>query len=125
MPPASTRTATTSLVRGRRAAPPARWGDETLRPAPHTALRGHRRGALAEQVVLPRRNLRAEPDGLSFEEPTCLPTAWLTAYRMLFTRGDRGSRGMTVLVRRGGQHRHGGDRAGARGGRARLGDLSR
>jgi NADPH:quinone reductase-like Zn-dependent oxidoreductase len=34
---------------------------------------------------------------LSFEEASCLPTAWLTAYRMLFTRGAM-SPGSTVLV---------------------------
>ena len=34
---------------------------------------------------------------LSFEQAACLPTAWLTAYRMLFTRGGV-KPGMTVLV---------------------------
>ena len=29
-----------------------------------------------------------KPPELSFEEAACLPTAWLTAYRMLFTRGQ-------------------------------------
>jgi NADPH:quinone reductase-like Zn-dependent oxidoreductase len=38
-----------------------------------------------------------KPPDLSFEHATCLPTAWLTAYRMLFTRG-RVVPGMTVLV---------------------------
>ena len=44
-------------------------------------------GTLAEQVIVPRRNLVPKPPELSFEEAACLPTAWLTAYRMLFTRG--------------------------------------
>jgi NADPH:quinone reductase-like Zn-dependent oxidoreductase len=34
---------------------------------------------------------------LSFQEAACLPTAWLTAYRMLFTRGGL-QPGETVLV---------------------------
>jgi NADPH:quinone reductase-like Zn-dependent oxidoreductase len=38
-----------------------------------------------------------KPDSLSFEEASCLPTAWLTAYRMLFTQG-RLKPGDTVLV---------------------------
>ncbi len=45
-------------------------------------------------MVVPRRNLLPKPADLSFEEAACLPTAWLTAYRMLFTNaavkpGDR------------------------------------
>jgi NADPH:quinone reductase-like Zn-dependent oxidoreductase len=48
-------------------------------------------------VRVPRRNLVAKPAVLSFEEAACLPTAWLTAYRMLFTQA--GARpGSTVLV---------------------------
>ena len=38
-----------------------------------------------------------KPPELSFDHAACLPTAWLTAYRMLFTRG-RVTPGMTVLV---------------------------
>ena len=54
-------------------------------------------GTLAQRVVVPKRNLIPKPPELSFEEAACLPTAWLTAYRMLFTRA-RVSPGMTVLV---------------------------
>jgi NADPH:quinone reductase-like Zn-dependent oxidoreductase len=43
-------------------------------------------GTFAERLVVPRRNLVAKPAALSFEEAACLPVAWLTAYRMLFTR---------------------------------------
>src|SRR5690625_4487628 len=43
-------------------------------------------GTLAEKVAVPRRNLVPKPAELSFEEAACLPTAWLTAYRMLFDR---------------------------------------
>jgi NADPH:quinone reductase-like Zn-dependent oxidoreductase len=54
-------------------------------------------GALAEQVRVPPGNLVDKPAELSFVEAACLPTAWLTAYRMLFTAA--GVRpGDTVLV---------------------------
>ncbi len=51
-------------------------------------------GTLAERVAVPAWNLVPKPPELSFEEAACLPTAWLTAYRMLFTSaalrpGDR------------------------------------
>jgi NADPH:quinone reductase-like Zn-dependent oxidoreductase len=68
-------------------------GDETLDPRRSILSEVHQ-GTLAEQVVVPRRNLVPKPAALSFEEAACLPTAWLTAYRMLFTNagvspGDR------------------------------------
>ncbi|WP_125776297.1 zinc-binding dehydrogenase [Antribacter gilvus] len=44
-------------------------------------------GTLAERVAVPTANLVPKPAELSFEEAACLPTAWLTAYRMLFTAG--------------------------------------
>jgi NADPH:quinone reductase-like Zn-dependent oxidoreductase len=70
--------------------------DETLDP--HRSLLSERyQGTLAEKVAVPRRNVIPKPAELSFEEAACLPTAWLTAYRMLFTRG-RVVPGMTVLV---------------------------
>ena len=54
-------------------------------------------GTFAERVVVPRWNLVPKPAALSFEQAACLPTAWLTAYRMLFTRS--GTRpGDTILV---------------------------
>ena len=46
---------------------------------------------------MPQRNVLPKPAALSFEQAACLPTAWLTAYRMLFTRGDV-KPGMTVLI---------------------------
>ena len=68
-------------------------GDETQDPK-RSILSERFQGTFAEQVVVPRRNLRPKPAELSFEEAACLPTAWLTAYRMLFTNagvrpGDR------------------------------------
>lgn len=54
-------------------------------------------GTLAERVAVPRRNLVPKPESLSFEEACCLPTAWLTAYRMLFDRSGLHP-GQTVLI---------------------------
>ncbi len=70
--------------------------DETLDPR-RSLLSERHPGTLAERVAVPRRNLIPKPEELSFEHATCLPTAWLTAYRMLFTRG-RVVPGQTVLV---------------------------
>lgn len=54
-------------------------------------------GTMAERVAVPVENVLALPDGLSFEEAACLPTAWLTAYRMLFVAAEV-KPGSTVLV---------------------------
>jgi NADPH:quinone reductase-like Zn-dependent oxidoreductase len=70
--------------------------DETLDPK-RSLLSEKHQGTLAERVAVPRRNLVPKAPELSYEEAACLPTAWLTAYRMLFTRG-RLVPGMTVLV---------------------------
>ena len=45
-------------------------------------------GTFAERVSVPTANLLPKPAALSFEEAACLPTAWLTAYRMLFVAAD-------------------------------------
>jgi NADPH:quinone reductase-like Zn-dependent oxidoreductase len=75
---------------------PAWSGDETLDPK-RTLLSEKHQGALAEVVVVPARNVLPKPPELSWEEAACLPTAWLTAYRMLFT--NAGLRpGQTVLI---------------------------
>jgi NADPH:quinone reductase-like Zn-dependent oxidoreductase len=71
-------------------------GDETLDPR-RSLLSEKHQGALAEEVVVPKRNLVPKPPELSWEAAACLPTAWLTAYRMLFTRAEL-SPGSTVLV---------------------------
>jgi NADPH:quinone reductase-like Zn-dependent oxidoreductase len=77
--------------------PGSGWqGDETFDPG-RTLLSEKHQGAFAERVAVPRRNLIPKPPELSFEEAACLPTAWLTAYRMLFVRG-RVLPGMTILV---------------------------
>ncbi|HEX4009665.1 MAG TPA: zinc-binding dehydrogenase [Solirubrobacteraceae bacterium] len=71
-------------------------GDDTLDPR-RSLLSERYPGTLAERVAVPRRNVIPKPEQLSFEHAACLPTAWLTAYRMLFTRGGV-TPGMTVLV---------------------------
>jgi len=76
--------------------PAAGGGDETLDPK-RSLLSEIHPGTFAERVAVPRRNVVAKPAQMSFAEAACLPTAWLTAYRMLTTRGDVKS-GETVLV---------------------------
>jgi NADPH:quinone reductase-like Zn-dependent oxidoreductase len=71
-------------------------GDETLDPK-RSLLSERHDGTFAERVVVPRRNLVPKPPELSFEEAACLPTAWLTAYRMLFERSGV-EPGATILV---------------------------
>src|SRR5690348_7474794 len=39
-------------------------------------------GTLADRVTVPAGNLVPKPKQLSFLDAACLPTAWLTAYRM-------------------------------------------
>jgi NADPH:quinone reductase-like Zn-dependent oxidoreductase len=58
-------------------------------------------GTIAEWVDVPRDNLIAKPAGLSFADAACLPTAWLTAYRMLTGPGRVADAG-AVLVQGGG-----------------------
>lgn len=71
-------------------------GDETLDPS-RSLLSERYPGTLAERVAVPRRNVVPKPASLSFVEAACLPTAWLTAYRMLFTQAQV-TPGQTVLV---------------------------
>ncbi|MBE1534475.1 zinc-binding dehydrogenase [Actinomadura algeriensis] len=71
-------------------------GDETLDPKRSLLSEAHP-GTLAERVAVPRRNLVPKPAELSFEEAACLPTAWLTAYRMLFDKAGL-EPGSSVLV---------------------------
>jgi NADPH:quinone reductase-like Zn-dependent oxidoreductase len=54
-------------------------------------------GTLAEFVDVPSDNLVAKPEDLSFEEAACLPTAWVTAYHVLFCQAGLSS-GDTLLV---------------------------
>ncbi len=77
-------------------ASPGWTGDETLDPR-RTLLSEKYDGTLASQVVVPASNVLPKPPSLSWEDAACLPTAWLTAYRMLFTNADVRP-GQTVLV---------------------------
>jgi NADPH:quinone reductase-like Zn-dependent oxidoreductase len=71
-------------------------GDETLDPK-RSLLSERHQGTFADKVAVPRANVVPKPASLSFEEAACLPTAWLTAYRMLFTQGGLKA-GDSVLV---------------------------
>lgn len=75
---------------------PAWTGDETFDPR-RSLLSEKHQGTFADKVIVPRRNLVPKPASMSFEEAATLPTAWLTAYRMLFTQGAL-KPGETVLV---------------------------
>lgn len=68
-------------------------GDETLDPD-RALLSEQHNGTFAQYMIVPQRNLIPKPTWLSFDEAACLPVAWTTAYRMLFTQaqitaGDR------------------------------------
>lgn len=54
-------------------------------------------GTLAERVRVPASNLLDKPANLSFEQASTLPTAYLTAYRMLAKRSNTAP-GDTVLI---------------------------
>jgi NADPH:quinone reductase-like Zn-dependent oxidoreductase len=75
---------------------PSWTGDETFDPK-RSLLSERYQGTFAEKVAVPKRNVIPKPESLTFEEAACLPTAWLTAYRMLFTQGELKA-GDTVLV---------------------------
>ena len=75
---------------------PAWTGDETLDPK-RSLLSERHQGTFADKVVVPTGNVIAKPPSLTFEEAACLPTAWLTAYRMLYTQGGL-KPGDSVLV---------------------------
>lgn len=77
-------------------ATPGWMGDETLDPR-RSLLSERHDGAMAERVCVPARNVVAKPAELSFAEAACLPTAWLTAYRMLFSNSGA-EPGSTILV---------------------------
>ena len=76
--------------------PDAGGGDETLDPR-RSLLSERHDGTFAQLVAVPRRNLVPKPAALSFEEAACLPTAYLTAYKMLFARSGA-EPGATILV---------------------------
>jgi NADPH:quinone reductase-like Zn-dependent oxidoreductase len=71
-------------------------GDETLDPR-RTLLTEKLQGTMADTVVIPRRNAVPMPEGITAAQAAVMGTAWLTAYRMLFTRSGL-KPGQTVLV---------------------------
>ena len=71
-------------------------GDETLDPKRSLLSEVHQ-GTFADVVAVPRCNVLPLPAGKSMVDAACMPTAWLTAYRMLFTQADL-QPGSTVLV---------------------------
>lgn len=71
-------------------------GDETLDPR-RTLLSEKFPGTLAQEVWVPPGNVVARPEGLRPEDAACLPTAYLTAYRLMFTAAEL-TPGQRVLV---------------------------
>jgi NADPH:quinone reductase-like Zn-dependent oxidoreductase len=71
-------------------------GDETLDPK-RTLLTEKYQGAMADTIVVPARNAVPKPDGLTAVQASVMGTAWLTAYRMLFTKSGL-KPGQTMLV---------------------------
>ena len=71
-------------------------GDETFDPK-RSLLSELHQGTLAEWVTVPERNLIDKPASLTWEEASCVPTAYLTAFRML-TRDSGLWKPGTVLV---------------------------
>lgn len=54
-------------------------------------------GGLAEYCKVPKHHLVALPDGVSFEDASCLPVAYGTALRMMYTIGEIEA-GQKVLI---------------------------
>src|SRR6202521_708217 len=71
-------------------------GDETLDPKVHIPSE-FIHGTFADYAVVPRRNALPLPKNLSPLHASVLGTAWLTAYRALFTKSGLRA-GETVLV---------------------------
>ncbi len=71
-------------------------GEPTLDPR-RTLLSEHHQGTLAQRVAVPAANLVPLPEELSTRDAACLPTAWLTAYKMI-TDSSGVAPGGTILV---------------------------
>jgi NADPH:quinone reductase-like Zn-dependent oxidoreductase len=70
---------------------------------PRMAILGeHTDGTFQEQLVVPAGICHPRPGHLSWEETAALPLAWLTAWRLLFSRGKLASGDWLVLVGIGG-----------------------
>lgn len=82
-------------------ASPGWSGDETLDPRRSLLSEVHQ-GTFSERFVLPEVNLVPKPAGMSWETAASLPTAWLTAYRMLFTNSGVSPGGLVLVQGAGG-----------------------
>ncbi|GIF07938.1 zinc-binding dehydrogenase [Actinoplanes siamensis] len=71
-------------------------------PRGYSLLSERHPGTLADQVAAPPENLIPIPAGVTFAEAACLPTAWLTAYHMLVTRGRAAEAGAVLVQGAGG-----------------------
>lgn len=71
-------------------------GDETMDPHWHI-LSEFVQGTFADYVIVPKRNAIPLPDGITALHASVLGTAWLTAYRVLFTKSNL-KPGDTLLV---------------------------
>jgi NADPH:quinone reductase-like Zn-dependent oxidoreductase len=67
-----------------------------------TILGEHTDGTFQEALVVPASICHPRPSHLSFEETAALPLAWLTAWRLLFTRGGLRAGDWLVIVGVGG-----------------------
>jgi NADPH:quinone reductase-like Zn-dependent oxidoreductase len=76
--------------------------DETLCRRFALLTEGSYEGTLAEYCLVPAQNLFPLPAGLSPEEAACLPTVYLTAYRMLFNKGGLRPGGTVMIQGAGG-----------------------
>lgn len=75
---------------------PGWQGEETLDPK-RTLLTEKHQGAMADTVVVPKRNAIPKPEGLTAVQASVMGTAWLTAYRMIFVKSGLRP-GQTMLV---------------------------
>lgn len=78
--------------------PSLHWGiDERIPGADYEILGSPTHGTHAQYVAVPAANVHPKPAHLSWEQAAALPTAGVTAWRALITRG-RLARGETVVI---------------------------
>jgi NADPH:quinone reductase-like Zn-dependent oxidoreductase len=76
---------------------PTFMGPDSIYDPQRSLLSERYPGTFATYVWVPAVNLVDKPRELSFADAACLPTSWLTAYRMLFSQS--GARpGDTILI---------------------------
>lgn len=73
------------------------WLHDPVRDSDRSMLSERAPGTFAERVAVPRHNLCRKPEAFTHAQAGCLAGAWLTAYRMLFTKSGLRA-GQTVLV---------------------------